>query len=86
MADAFMYASEGHYSQEIDTLNKIDRFGIEAIIGRRQFYYGELRRMILAENIVNAYRTRAKSSNWPAWVQENPVMADILMEAEKLCR
>jgi hypothetical protein len=81
-----LYASEGQYSQEIDTLSKIDRFGIEAITGRRQFYFGELRRMIYAENIVTAYRSRAQSQNWASWVNSNPVMADMLAEAEKLCQ
>lgn len=64
-------------------LAKIDRFGLEAITGRRQFYYGELRRLILAENIVTAYQTRKRSENWAAWAENNPVMAKILAEAEK---
>jgi hypothetical protein len=81
-----LYASEGHYSQEIDTLSKIDRFGIEAITGRRQFYFGELRKMIYAENLVTAYRSRAQSKNWAEWVNSNPVMADMLADAEKLCQ
>lgn len=85
MADAYRYASEGHYSPEIDMLAKIDRFGVEAITGRRKLYFGELRRMILAENIVAAYRARAKSENWAAWANANTVMADVLVEAEKLC-
>lgn len=84
-ADAYLYASEGLYSVEIDALTKIDRFGIEAILGRRQFFYGELRRMIYAENLVAAYRSRAQSNNWAEWVASNPVMADVLAEAEKIC-
>ena len=80
-----MHASEGLYSAEIDTLTKIDRFGIEAITGRRYFYYGELRRMIVAENIVTAYHSRAQSKNWASWVESNPGLADMLAEAEKLC-
>jgi hypothetical protein len=79
-----LHASEGLYSPEIDTLAKIDRFGIEPITGRRYFYYGELRRMIVAENIVTAYRSRAQSNNWAEWVNSNPGLADMLADAEKL--
>ena len=43
-----------------------------------------MRRLILAENIVNGYRARAKSENWAMWANGNKVMADILVEAEKL--
>ncbi len=86
MADAYLYASEGHYSQEIDTLQKIDRFGVEAILGRRQFYFGELHRLIVAENILTAYQSRARSNNWAEWVSQNPKMANLLIEAEKLCQ
>jgi hypothetical protein len=78
-------ASEGHYSPEIETLRLIDRFGIEAVTGRRQFYYGELRRMVHAENIVNAYNSRKQSENWAEWVHKYPQAAEMLAEAEKLC-
>lgn len=84
-SSAYLYAAEGLYSAEIDTLQKIDRFGIEAITGRRQFYFGELKRMIYAENIITAYRSRAQSDNWASWVNSNPKLADMLAEAEKLC-
>jgi hypothetical protein len=78
-----LYASGvEHYSVEIDTLNKIDRFGLEAITGRRQFYFGELRRLVVAENIVNAYQSRAKSQSWAAWANENKVMSSLLNDAE----
>jgi hypothetical protein len=85
MVSAFLHAREGQYSPEIDLLRKIDRFGIEAITGRRQFYFGELRAMILAENIVTAYKNRAQSENWATWARANPAMAEMLVEAEKLC-
>ena len=65
-------------------LAKIDRFGLEAITGRRKFYHGELSRLIVAENIVMAYHARARSDNWAAWVAENPIMAELLAEAERL--
>lgn len=71
------------YCRELDLLAKIDRFGIKAILGRDVFYYGELRRLILAENIRDAYRARAKSENWVTWSTSNPIMAKILVDIEK---
>jgi hypothetical protein len=80
-----MYASEGHYSAEIDLLAKIDRFGVEAVLGKKVLYFGELRKMIYAENLVTAYRSRTQSQNWASWVNEHPVWADMLADAERLC-
>lgn len=40
--------------------------------------------MILAENIVTAYRSRAQSNNWAEWVSTHPLMAEMLADAEKL--
>jgi hypothetical protein len=57
---------------------------LEAVTGRKVFYYSELRRLILAENIVKAFYDRAKAKDWAKWTQENPVLADLLFEAEKL--
>lgn len=85
-SSAYLYAAEGFYSQEIDTLAKIDRFGLEAITGRRQFYFGELRRLTIAENIVRFYQSRAASSNWAEWTNSHPAQANMLFEAEKLCQ
>lgn len=84
--DAYNYASKGLYSKEYDTLQKIERFGIEAITGRRQFYYYELRQMIVAENIVLSYQSRSLSDNWASWAQKHPEMEKILIEAELLCQ
>lgn len=67
----------------MDTLQKIDRFGVQPILGRNVLYFGELRRLILAENVVNSYRARARSENWASWTKDNPVMAQILAEIEK---
>ena len=69
----------------MEFLKRVERFGLEAVTGRRQFYHAEYRRMIYAENIVIAYRSRAKSNgNWAAWAVSNPAMASILADAEKI--
>jgi hypothetical protein len=86
MADAYLYASEGRYSKELDLLKKIDRFGFEAVTGRKTFYFGELRRMMIAENIVRAYEGRAAhKGGWAAWSTDNPELSELLHAAEMLC-
>lgn len=67
-------------------LQKIDRFGVMAIMGRPVLHFGELNRMACAENILVAYRSRAKSANWAEWASNNTALANLLAEAEKLCQ
>lgn len=81
-----MHASEGRYSYEIDVLGKIDRFGVEAVTGRRVLSFGEIRRMIIAENIVAAYRSSLQNNNWAEWTEKNPTAAALLVESMKLCQ
>jgi hypothetical protein len=68
---------------EIDMLRKIERFGVEAILGRKQLYHGELNRMVLCENIVTAYHSR-KSSSWAEWAEKQPRAAALLAGIEKI--
>jgi hypothetical protein len=81
---AYAYASEGANSPEINELQLIDRFGLKAVTGRDVFYFGEMRRMVRAENIVVAYQNRKRAKNWAEWSTSNPREAEILAEAEKL--
>ena len=69
----------------MDVLQKIDRFGVMAVMGRPVLFFGELNRMIYAENVVAAYRSRPRD-NWAEWTDKNPVLARLLAEAEKLCQ
>ena len=57
---------------------------MRAILGRDTLYFGETRRMILAENIVNAFTARKRSENWAAWANNNVVMSRVLSEIEVL--
>jgi hypothetical protein len=57
---------------------------VEAITGRRILYFGEIRRMIAAENIVTAYLSRRASQNWGKWAQDNPALEKIILDAEVL--
>jgi len=84
-SDAYLYASEGHRSREIEKLQMIDRFGLEAVTGHRVLLFRDYQRMMTAQNIVAAYGSRAKSQNWAAWVVDNPKAAELLAEAMKLC-
>lgn len=40
--------------------------------------------MIYAENILNAYHSRARSRDWAKWVNDNPMLANMLAEAEAI--
>lgn len=64
-------------------LNYIDRFGAEAVMGRT-LGAGEIRRMVAADNVLRAYRSRAHAENWAKWAAENPALNRILNEAIRL--
>ena len=84
MTDAYLYASEGQHSKEIEQLKRIDRFGIEAVTGRKVFLFGEFIRMRIAENIVNVYASRQAAANWAEWTEANPHNAKTLADVERL--
>lgn len=65
-------------------LNRIDRFGVYAVMGRPVLYERETRAMIAAQNVVSAYRDRAKSPSWDAWLKQNPELGDLLFRAQRL--
>ena len=44
---------------------------------------GELKSMVLAENVVSAYESRAKAENWAAWANKNPELSKLLIMAVK---
>ena len=46
--------------------------------------YGEVKRIEMAEYVVNAYRSRQASNNWQEWVGSNPRAAKLLAYAEGL--
>ena len=52
-------------------------------MGKAVLSAGEMRRMIHAEGVVNAYHSRT-SGNAAEWVKENPEMNEMLYEAQKL--
>lgn len=57
-------------------------------MGRSQLYAGEIGRMVAAENVVNAYRSRDNfrvdgEPNWVRWAEMNPTLNSILIRATK---
>lgn len=69
---------------ELILLSYIDRFGVEAVTGKKTLSFGDVRRMITAENIVEAYRDRKGSGNWAEWAEKNPAVSALLMHVEML--
>lgn len=83
MAAAYRHADEGEPPPpELVALGYIDRFGAAAVYGRT-LGAGEMRRMALAENVVNAYKARARAENWAQWAQENRQASELLAQAAK---
>jgi hypothetical protein len=88
-AAAYEYAAGEHLDTpppqpfELQLLGYIDRFGVEAVVGRPILSAGEIRRMIAAHNVYTAYRSRAASDDWAKWAHEHPTYAAILAEIER---
>lgn len=59
----------------------IDRFGVEAIMGRPVLGAGEARRILLAEQIEQAYQSRLQAENWSAWASDNAELSKLLNQA-----
>ena len=85
MARAYLYADgDGPEPRELDAMRAIRAFGAEAVWGR-PLGVGEIRRMVVAENIVQAYRARAAHSDgWAAWASANPDANRLLNLAMRL--
>ena len=84
MAAAYAYADGGHISREALLISYIERFGVQAVMGRAHLGAGEMMRMITAENIVMAYQARADSENWAEWAAKNKKASRLLNAAAKL--
>ena len=66
--------------RELVLLRYVDRFGADAVFGRTPGA-GELRSMVISENVVNAYNSRAKAEDWAKWADENPELSKLLIMA-----
>lgn len=90
MEAVYQYAEGEHLDTppprpfELSLLGYIDHFGVEAVMGRPVLSAGEIRRMITAKNIYEAYQSRKASTDWAKWAHDYPDYARILAEVEKL--
>ena len=67
---------------ELVLLGYIDRFGVEAVMGRPVLSAGEIRKMLIAEDVVYAYGRRKASGNWGQWSQDHPYLDALLKSIE----
>lgn len=71
-------------------LDYIDRFGVKAVTGRDTLGAGELKAMVMAENIRRAYWSRDAYKNsegkadWAEWAQKHPELNRYLTFAERV--
>jgi hypothetical protein len=84
MAAAYAYAvGKGPPPDEWVLMNYIDRFGAEAVMGRRPSA-NEMRRMVLAENVITSYRDSKQASSLADWIKHNHDRFRLLKDAEEL--
>jgi len=77
-------AYAGGQPYELRLLSYLDRFGGAQNVLGRALGAGEMRRMIVAENISKWRAERDKSESWAAWENDNPEKAQALHDARKL--
>lgn len=86
MPAAYRQAAGDGSSTELTILNMVERFGVPAVMGRETLYSFEIRRMMIADQVQNAYRSRRSSRNWVEWAGSNPEAAALLAQAETLAQ
>lgn len=73
---------------ELILLGYIERFGVKAVTGRDVLSAGEIRRMITADNIRNAYQSRRAAQKdekgWAGWAAQHPNYDAWLKDVEKI--
>jgi hypothetical protein len=77
MAAAYAFADGGQMPNELRLLDQIDRFGVQAVLGR-PLGAKEIIHMRTAENIVRLHQARGRSKSWAGWAKENPEGAALL--------
>jgi len=81
MARTYAHArGRGPTPKILEAAYAVRQYGAAAVFGR-VLTIEEMRKMILAERIVEAYQARAKSDNWAEWASQNQDAANLLNAA-----
>ena len=72
-------------SPELVLLSNINKYGVEAVMGRT-LGHNEILCMNTAEAIINAYNAKFSSKDWAKWAQDNPGSSALLNESMMLAR
>ena len=87
-AAAYAYAEGGPEFDELVLSWAVSRYGAQSVYGR-PLSFQEIRSMAMAENVVNAhksrdaYRDKHNSENWAEWAGKNPKMSRLLDDAAR---
>ncbi len=86
MAEAYAYAEDPGQPTpaEIQIVQAIDRFGVQAVTGSAVLRPSLINRIFLAENIVNGFAMRARAKNWADFNREHPKLSATLVDAERV--
>jgi hypothetical protein len=86
-AAAYAYAcGDGPQPRELYLINCIDRFGVEAVLGRKVLGSKEIKLMAIAENISRWYDERKKAENPADWAKDNDNESSALTVAHSLAK
>lgn len=77
--------SDGKIPEELDLLFEIKRYGAVNVLGRPMSAL-EIKRIGVAENIVNICRERGREENKANWMDENPDKAKFFNYALSLAK
>ena len=80
-----MVADGSHISMspELMLLREINRYGVQAVMGR-PLSYNEVLRLRAAERVINAYNAKYATEDWAKWARENKQEDEFLNYAMQL--
>jgi hypothetical protein len=64
-------------------ITPIERYGVEAVTGCKTIAVRLYRDMLMAHNIIEAYKQRQAAESWAEWTFDNPDSSEMLEEARK---
>jgi len=76
-------SGEGNIPKEIELASRLDRFGVQAVLGRQLYAY-EVNRIEWSEKVIRMYNARKNATNAAAFASENQYALQLLEFAENL--